>query len=114
MSGAATTPNSPVFDRMMAEIKAEAVAEPWPEAGQAAYAEKHGKSAVQFTAFPEESDIQIAGRARMLMRDSWSHEAVCTATRDRICRLWLEKRALAAALVAAGVDPAAVIAEALS
>lgn len=33
------------------------------------------------------TDAQVADRVRMLMRDDWDHEAVCTLARDRIATL---------------------------
>lgn len=65
-------------------------------AEQQAYAEQHGDRSK--VGWKELSDVQIASRVRMLMRDDWTHEAVCTATRDRICCLVLEKQALVEAL----------------
>jgi len=38
-------------------------------------------------AYGYKSDIEIADMARMLMRNDLNHEAVCTATRDRIMYL---------------------------
>lgn len=60
------------------------------------YAERHGDRSQ--IGWKELSDVQVASRGRMLMRDDWTHEAVCTAVRDRICCLVIEKQALIAAL----------------
>lgn len=87
---------------LAAQIAAENVPPMQDEATQIAYAERHGTR--QFLGWAKESDIQIAARARMLMRDDWMHEAVCTATRDRICALWIENRELRAKLAALTSD----------
>lgn len=63
------------------------------------YAEQHGRQ--PSLAFPDESDVEIAIRVRMLMRNDLMHEAVCMAARDRICRLVLRNAALVIALTEA-------------
>ena len=47
------------------------------------------------------SDAEVAGRIRMLMRDSLDHEGVCVMARDRIRDLSREVAALKARLAAA-------------
>ena len=44
------------------------------------------------------TDVQMAGRVRMLMRDQLDHESVCTDARDRIMCLTEEKSRLREAL----------------
>jgi hypothetical protein len=67
-------------------------------ADQAAYARKHGDSQTSRMFMGDDTDIQIASRVRMLMRDEMDHEAVVCAARDRICALWVEREALRAAM----------------
>lgn len=45
-----------------------------------------------------DTDIQIASRVRMLMRDDLDHEAVVCVARDRLCALAVEKADLLEAL----------------
>lgn len=49
---------------------------------------------------PHLSDVDVAIRVRMLMRDQLNHEIVCTDARDRIMCLVAEKAALREALAA--------------
>src|SRR5690348_12674425 len=70
----------------------------WPVAEQMAYAREHAEKSSRFSPWAEESDIEIAGRARMLMRDDIDHENVCVAARDRICRLAVTNAELVEAL----------------
>lgn len=67
---------------------------------QAAYAREHADRLMM----GHDSDIQIASRVRMLMRDELDHEAVVTAARDRICALTVEKTTLATACRTARAD----------
>ncbi|PWJ88398.1 hypothetical protein C8D77_111121 [Mesorhizobium loti] len=47
------------------------------------------------------SDIEVAGRVRMLMRDDWNHEEICTLARDRIMGLSKRLAELRAAIAKA-------------
>jgi hypothetical protein len=74
----------------------------WSAEAQMEYARQHAESMARgMTAYADESHMEIAGRVRMMMRESVDHEALCTAARDRIAFLVVENERLKAELAAA-------------
>lgn len=58
-------------------------------------------------AAPHLSDLEVAGKVRMLLRDQLDHEVICTLARDRIMALSKEVERLSSARDSAASEAAA-------